>query len=326
MSKKILFIFLSALLIFGLFLVFYSPVIFQEGNPWSQVKGVVKLNFTNKDLVKISGEDNKYMTKSNNGFAVIKSYMEEKGYSFVEQMGSGYFFQSATGESAIATHKYYSRFYSLWDVVENSGTTNEPVNFTAREKAIEQYLLNKEYFSWKNRDDSHTFCVIENLKPDQELFPLYIWSYCGEYVIENNNLVTVSGSSVPVKIDYPNELSYYDINKFSYEVPRDGADYSKDIKRIFPSDVQQKIFDHDVDELIAKAENYAFTNIYNWNLITQAISECKIESVMQTHALEVTATFQNGEEITTREPKIDDVFDIINQHKNKCGEIIMMTE
>ncbi|MDD3301906.1 MAG: hypothetical protein PHR57_04025 [Patescibacteria group bacterium] len=89
---------------------------------------------------------------------------------------------------------------------------------------------------------------------------------------------------------------------------------------------QQKIFDHDVDELIVKAEDYAFTNITNWNLIKQAIAECEIESVMQTHALEVTATFKNGEEITAREPKIDDIFDIVDQYKDKCGKIIMATE
>jgi len=203
---------------------------------------------------------------------------------------------------------------------------NIAYNPTPRERAIERYLLTQKHFSWKNRDDSQTFCVIKNLKPEQELFPLYIWAYCGEYVIENDKLVTVSGSSGPVKIDYPNELSYYDINKFSYEAPGDGSDYTKDIKRIFPEDVQQKIFNHDVAELIAKAEHYAFTNIYNWNLIKEAISSCAIKSVMQTHALEVTATFKNGEEIVAREAKIDEIFDIISQYNDKCGQVIMATE
>jgi len=195
-----------------------------------------------------------------------------------------------------------------------------------REQAINQYLLTQKYFSWKNREDSHSFCTIENLKPDQELFPLYIWVYCGEYIIENNELVTVSGSSGPAKIDYPNELSYYDLNEFSYQAPRDGSNYSKDIKKIFPEDVQQKIFDHNVDELIKKAENYAFTNITNWNNIKKGIAECKVKSVRQTHALDVKAIFKDDREITAREPKIDDIFDIISQYKDECGDIIMATE
>ncbi|HPA25431.1 MAG TPA: hypothetical protein PLK76_01575 [bacterium] len=194
------------------------------------------------------------------------------------------------------------------------------------EKAISNYLLTEKHFSWKNREDSHSFCTIKNLKPDQELFPLYIWAYCGEYVIEDNELKTVSGSSGPAKIDYPNELSYYDLNKFSYEAPGDGSNYSKDIKRIFPDDVQQKILEHDVEDLIAKAEEYAFTNISNWNLIKQAIANCEIASIMQTHALEVTAVFKDGREITAQEPVIDDIFDIINEYKDKCGEIRMTTE
>ncbi|MFH1522929.1 MAG: hypothetical protein ABIE43_03885 [Patescibacteria group bacterium] len=148
------------------------------------------------------------------------------------------------------------------------------------EKAISIYLLTEKRFSWKNRDDSHNLCVIENLKPDKELFPLYVWAYCGEYIIENNKLKTVSGSSGPVKIDYPNELSYYNISKFSHEAPGDGSNYSKDIKTIFPEDVQQKIFEHDVEDLIAKLENYAFASISNWNDIKRGVAECEVESVM----------------------------------------------
>lgn len=194
------------------------------------------------------------------------------------------------------------------------------------EQAISNYLLTEKHFSWKNREDSHNFCTIENLKPDQELFPLYVWAYCGEYIIEDNKLKTVSGSSGPVKIDYPNELSYYDINKFSYESPGDGSNYTKDVKRIFPEDVQQKIFEHNVEDLIERAESYAYTNISNWNLIKQGVSSCEVESVMQTHALKVTATFKDGKTITAQEPKIDNIFDVIDQYKDKCGEIIMATE
>jgi hypothetical protein len=194
------------------------------------------------------------------------------------------------------------------------------------EKAITRYLLTEEHFSWRNRNDSHAFCAIENLKPDQELFPLYIWAYCGEYIIQDNELKTISGSSGPAKINYPNELSYYDLSKFSYEAPGDGADYTKDVKKIFPEDVQQKIFNHDARELIKRIENYAFINISNWNSIKQAVADCEIKSIMQTHSLEVSATFKDGKTMTAQEPEIDDIFDIINQYKDKCGEILMGTE
>jgi hypothetical protein len=115
--KKILLIIFAALLIVGVCVFLYLPVIFQEGNPWPEIKGIAQLEFGGKDIVQLSGLDNKFMTESKNG-TVIHDFMKTKGYEFTEQMGSGYFFKSSTGQSAVATHKYYTRFYSLWSITE----------------------------------------------------------------------------------------------------------------------------------------------------------------------------------------------------------------
>ncbi|MFA6919142.1 MAG: hypothetical protein WC244_03490 [Patescibacteria group bacterium] len=122
-NKKILLLILAVILIIGVFLFFYSPVIFQEGNPWPQIKGVIQLKFSGADIVQLSGSDNKFMTESKNGM-MIHNFMKTKGYEFTEQMGSGYFFKSQTGASAVATHRYYSRYYSLWTITENSNDAN----------------------------------------------------------------------------------------------------------------------------------------------------------------------------------------------------------
>lgn len=119
--KNIFFkIIILGLVIFGIGIFLYSPVIFQEGNPWPQIKGVFQLNFTGKDLVKLSSEENKYITKSNNGVEIIKAFMKDKDYDFTEQMGSGYFFVKDDLNGAVVTHKYYSRFYSLWNITETN--------------------------------------------------------------------------------------------------------------------------------------------------------------------------------------------------------------
>jgi len=118
-NKKILLLLIPAvILIVSVFLLFYSSVIFQEGNPWPQIKGIAQLNFGDKDVVKLDIGENKYITKSNNP-EIIKSFMKNKGYDFTEQMGSGYLFESNTGMSAVAIHRYYSRYYSLWSITEN---------------------------------------------------------------------------------------------------------------------------------------------------------------------------------------------------------------
>jgi len=79
---------------------------------------IVQLNFGNKDVVKLDIGENKYITKSDNS-EIIKSFMKDKGYDFTEQMGSGYFFKSLSETSAVAMHRYYSRYYSLWSITEN---------------------------------------------------------------------------------------------------------------------------------------------------------------------------------------------------------------
>jgi uncharacterized protein with NAD-binding domain and iron-sulfur cluster len=117
--NKIFIFFGLSIIIFALAVLLYRPVIFQEGNPWPEIKGIVQLKFGDNDIVKLSGSDNKFMTESKNG-TMIHDFMKTKGYEFTGQMGSGYFFESATGQIAVATHRYYSRHYSLWNITETN--------------------------------------------------------------------------------------------------------------------------------------------------------------------------------------------------------------
>jgi hypothetical protein len=119
-NRKVLLLVSAIILAAGTFIFLYSPAIFQEGNPWPQIKGALELNFTNNNIVRLSGAENAYMTKSGNGQEVIKKFMEDKGYAYMEQMGSGYLFESLT-ESAIVTHRHYSRYFSLWNITETKG-------------------------------------------------------------------------------------------------------------------------------------------------------------------------------------------------------------
>jgi len=63
-----------------------------------------------------------------------------------------------------------------------------------------------------------------------------------------------------------------------------------------------------------------------WEILKQAVDNCKVSSIMQTHSLEVTAVLKSGVVIKAIEPEIDDIFDIVKQAENKCGTIIMATE
>ncbi len=117
-SRNILFIASLTILAIGLLALIYLPVIFQEGNPWPEIKGIFQLKFGNREIVQLSVSDNIFMTENKNGTAIY-DFMKSKGYEFTEQMGSGYFFESHSGQSVIATRRNYSRYYSLWNIMEN---------------------------------------------------------------------------------------------------------------------------------------------------------------------------------------------------------------
>lgn len=122
LSKKKIRILLLALaivsLIAGIFLSVYSAVIFQEDNPWAQIKGIVELTFGKPEMVKLSGSDDKFLTKNKGGWEVVDGFLKNKGYEFTEQMGSGYFYKSPDSNIIVSRHQY-SRFYVIWAIIES---------------------------------------------------------------------------------------------------------------------------------------------------------------------------------------------------------------
>ncbi|MFA5173501.1 MAG: hypothetical protein WC435_03860 [Candidatus Paceibacterota bacterium] len=101
----------------------YSPVIFQEGNPWPQIKGISQLTFGGSDIVKLSGSDNRYLTKSQGGSMTVEAFMKDRGYEYTDQMGSGYFYKSSD-KTIVLTRRQYSRFYTIWTVPDSTTETS----------------------------------------------------------------------------------------------------------------------------------------------------------------------------------------------------------
>jgi hypothetical protein len=125
------------------------------------------------------------------------------------------------------------------------------------EQAIIEYLLTQETLAWKTKEDTRNYCGVRNLGDKEDLFPLSLWVFCGEYRFENGDLEELSGYSGPIKLSYPNELSFYDIDKFDFEAPGDGSSYAQDIGRIFPEEVRQIIYEFEVASLKAEVEDRA---------------------------------------------------------------------
>ncbi|MGU3469743.1 hypothetical protein ACLBWT_01080 [Paenibacillus sp. D51F] len=57
----------------------------------------------------------RYLTDSNNPASLLKARMENEGWSFVEQEGSGYFF-TKDGRKALVTMKQWMHAYHIYNV------------------------------------------------------------------------------------------------------------------------------------------------------------------------------------------------------------------
>ncbi|MGM0629423.1 MAG: MliC family protein [Patescibacteria group bacterium] len=227
---------------------------------------------------------------------------------------------------------------------DREGANNESSEV---EDAIVEYLLTKEDFSWKTEEESKNFCVIENLNTEEEeeeekeLFPYYAWVRCGEFTLEDEKLEELSGTSLPVKIDYPEESSAYDTEKFTHEIPRDGSYYDDDLKEIFPEEARNEMSknrERDINNINEKIELEALKwfsspeysqNDNLWEKVKEHIRNCNVKEVSQSHDAMVRITLKNDETARAVQPKLDDIFQIMQnpEIKERCeDDVIMSTE
>jgi hypothetical protein len=189
---------------------------------------------------------------------------------------------------------------------------------------MERYFRGQEDFSWQTKEGSWRHCTVKNLEPENELFPFSVWVYCGEYLLEDGKWKELSGSSGPVKVDYPNELSYYNPSQFSHLAPRDGSYYSEDIKSIFSKEAQKSLAWIDIETILKVNRQFVLKNYLAWEEVKEAISNCQVKQVFQAHSLQVGVTLKDGTEIKAVEPRIDEIMDLVTSAN--CKDVIMSTE
>lgn len=103
-------------LIQGIIISVYGDVLFQEGNPAPIIKAIGKLETGDVDYVEISGTPIKYISKSRvDREKMIREYMSDLGWTYKEQMGSGYFFERDGVEGLVNTKQWTGKYF-IWTV------------------------------------------------------------------------------------------------------------------------------------------------------------------------------------------------------------------
>jgi hypothetical protein len=105
---------LSSFFILAVFLVFYSPVIFQEGNPLPVAYGIIKLSTTKERFIKL--DEHKYIFRSNTeDLKALTDYLAQNGLEFIDRAGSGFLFRDKSGKTHTALTRMYSGQFEILD-------------------------------------------------------------------------------------------------------------------------------------------------------------------------------------------------------------------
>jgi len=281
-NKKILLIASLVVLVIGFLAFMYSPVIFQEGNPWPEIKAISQLTFGGSSMVKLPGSDNKYLTKSQSGPQAINAFMKDRGYEFTDQMGSGYFYKSSN-KTVVLTRRQYSRFYTIWTLSDSTAetgndlwktvTSNEGITFKYPKELLAKYVSVVEWppvikietgtyscqttpqeissmsdITSERLVDNRTYCVnIKNEGAAGSVYSSYVYT-----TTKNNKLVKVSFT-----LQYPNCNNYDEGQSQVCTSEREAFDIDSTVDRIVQSIVakqEQKTLAEELRDCLPKSD------------------------------------------------------------------------
>lgn len=92
----------------------FGPTLFQEGNPLPILQGIIRLQLVDDNVVQISKNTERYMTKTESGEEAFIVFMKSKGFTFKEQFGAGFVFEKQ-GDSITVLCRSYSRYFKIWN-------------------------------------------------------------------------------------------------------------------------------------------------------------------------------------------------------------------
>jgi len=90
---------------------------------------------------------------------------------------------------------------------------------------------------------------------------LYIWAYMQEYYKRDGKTMLGSGWSVPLILTI--EPGAFGIVVKSHKYPSDGELYSKEVKELFPVEIQQQIFDFPATQDLRKLQEISLKRSKN---------------------------------------------------------------
>ena len=133
-------------------------------------------------------------------------------------------------------------------VIMGLNKTNEATYITDKDYLYEtakEYLINqvKESSHDKDMPNFNSFVAYKGFgiqeNSDKTEKYAYMWVLQENYYSFDNQIYTSTGSSIPYK------FTFKDDKVIKYDIPEDGSQYTSSMKKLFPSDVYNKIISYD---------------------------------------------------------------------------------
>ncbi len=139
-------------------------------------------------------------------------------------------------------------FFNFFSVVDGSICKKTQLlknNEELYEKAIEYLDSESLKENIQGKQDFKHFYTYDafGITEDKEYKYAYLWILDESFFVKENLLYGDSGSSLAYK------FTFKDGNVISYEIPKDGSEYSPSIKEMAPCNLQNKILDYDSSSL-----------------------------------------------------------------------------
>ncbi len=128
----------------------------------------------------------------------------------------------------------YSVFASLVMVLL-AACTPQPAPYLAPVESALVDSIGHAYFGGK------VFCAYDLLetKTRADLSDVYVWAFCGEYVLDGHTLNLGTASSLPVAIHLQKSGATYRV--VSFQIPQDGTGFLPSIQAAFPADAIRRM-------------------------------------------------------------------------------------
>ena len=132
---------------------------------------------------------------------------------------------------------------------------------------VVKYMIDNDNNPEKSKDRYKLFIDYTGfgITEDDNNKYVYIWISDEAYYVEDNKIISGSGSSIPYK------FTLKDNKVIKYETPKDGSEYISSIKKMYPDDIEDEVINYKYkdNKLIKEVREYYSDledkNIYYYN-------------------------------------------------------------